>query len=58
MLLLGGFAIAAALSKHLIAKQMAATVLSKVRRWPCRCPAAPCCARCNQRRLSGSAWQC
>ncbi len=34
MLLLGGFAIAAALSKHLIAKQLAATILSKVGRKP------------------------
>lgn len=34
MLLLGGFAIAAALSKHFIAKQMAIAVLSRVGRKP------------------------
>lgn len=33
MLLLGGFSIAAALSKHFIAKQMAVAVLSRVGRW-------------------------
>ncbi len=34
MLLLGGFSIAAALSKHFIAKQMAVAVLSRVGRVP------------------------
>jgi di/tricarboxylate transporter len=34
MLLLGGFSIAAALSKHFIAKQMAVAVLSRVGRLP------------------------
>ena len=34
MLLLGGFAIAAALSKHFIAKQLAISVMSRVGRQP------------------------
>jgi len=34
MLLLGGFAIAAALSKHFIAKQLAISVMSRVGRKP------------------------
>jgi len=34
MLLLGGFAIAAALSKHFIAKQLAVAILSRVGRRP------------------------